>query len=530
MNQPLHDPMILAPEAEVLLRKIMGSDVFRQSPRLQRLLEYIVQQSLQGKGHRLKGYNIAVEVFDKPADFDPATSALVRVEMGRLRSKLLEYQASEGRQDSLRIELPKGNYEARIVEVQSPALVVAAPVNSLRQALDDKPSIAVIPLRNLSPDDGQSWFADGLTEDLVTDLSKISGLRVCSRHSSFKFRVFDYKDLSSIATQLGVRYVLHGSVRRGDSMIRVNVELTDTLTDTQVWAERYDLAASDFLMVQASVTGKIVTALAVSLSPIEEVRLGHSGTFYTEAHEEVMKGLGYYWQFKPEYNERAQFHFRRSIEVDPEYAGAYTWLARSMVYGYTMKWPGTSKQTLEEANRLIAKALELDGLLADAVAVQSWAHMWSHRYALAQEFGARAVQLDPNNSDCHMFYSIILSMTTHTGVGIEEAEISLKLNPMPSAFYQWTYGMALMFDDQPEKACEVFERGIKSGPTFLPNHVYLMHTLMVEGRIEEAKRAAQRYELIYGTRSVALETPGPRLDGRSRWEPAVQALGLLPVF
>ncbi|HEX4856358.1 MAG TPA: hypothetical protein VFV28_06060, partial [Limnobacter sp.] len=416
MSQPLQETASCSIDAETFLRKVTGSEAFRQSPRLQRLLSYIVQHSLQGKGNRLKGYNIAVDVFDKPADFDPATSALVRVEIGRLRSKLLEYYSVEGRHDALRIELPKGNYEARILDGYTAPGFSPVPLAPTRQTQEDKPSIAVIPLKNLSGDESQSWFADGLTEDLVTDLSKISGLRVCSRHSSFKFRLFDHKDLSSVATQLGVRHVLHGSVRRSPSMIRVNVELTDSLTDQQVWAERYDLPADDFLTVQARVTEKIVKALAVNLSPFEELRLGHAGTAYTEAHEEVMKGLGYYWQFKPEYNERAQFHFRRGIEIDPEYAGAYTWLARSLVYGYTMRWPGTSLNSLDEANTLLARALSLDGLLADAVAVQSWAHLWSHRYQLAQEFGARAVELDPNNADCHMFYSIILSMTTHTGV------------------------------------------------------------------------------------------------------------------
>ena len=530
------EPSINCPykeEVSTHLDRVLVSDSIRQSPRLQRLLYYIVSLTLQGHANRLKGYSIAVDVFDKPADFDPGTSALVRVEMGRLRSKLLEYYSSEGQSEPIRIELPKGNYEARIVNVRKgqpePVVPTRLPIQSASLARPvNKPSIAVIPLRNLSPEDGQSWFADGLTEDLITDLSKLSGLKVCSRHSSFKFRVFDYKDLSSIATQLGVQYMLHGSARRSETLVRVNVELTDTHTDQQIWAERYDLPVSDFLVVQANVTEKIVSALAVSLTPLEEVRLGHAGTHYTEAHEELMKGLAYYWQFKPEYNERAQYHFKNSICIDTEYAAAYTWLARSKVYGYTMKWPNHSLQTLQEANDLLAKALAIDGLLPEAVAVQSWAHMWSGQYELAQQMGAKAVQLDPNNADCHMFYSIILSMTTHTGLGIEEAEVSLKLNPMPSAFYQWTYGMALMFDDQIDKARAVFERGIHSGPTFLPNHVFLMNMLVRHGELEVAHRAAQRYELIYGSKEVRIKTPGPRLTEKSNWEPSLIELGLIP--
>lgn len=504
--------------------KVVQSSVFRQAPRLQRLFNYLVEASLNGQSHRLKGYSIAVEVFDRPADFDPSCSALVRVEMGRLRSKLLEYYTTEGQNDPVRFDLPKGSYSIGLVNAPATA---PARLQSIQMS-EDRPSIAVLPFLNMSTDAGQGWFADGMTEDLITDLSKLSGLRVCSRHACFALQNVQMDSPEAIAKKLNVRYLLQGSVRRGEQQVRINVHLTDTQNNSQTWAERYDRPLTNFLEVQANVTETIVKELAVQLTPLEEVRLGHTGTSNFAAHEEVLRGLGFYWRFQPTFNRESQLYFQRAIDMDPEYADAYVWLARSIVYAFTMRW-ADSCCDLKVADQCIERALAIDGLLSQAHAVNSWVHLWSDRYPESVRAGARAVELDPNSADARLFHSIALTMTTQSNAGLSEGEMCIKLNPIPSAFYLWVYGMALMYDNNFDKAIEVMEQGIQIAPSFQPNHVFLMHMQFKSGNLEAAARSAQRYELIYGTRKVPLRTPGPRASTVGAWIHSLSSLGLEPI-
>lgn len=502
--------------------KIVQSKVFRQAPRLQRLFSYLVAASFEGRSQRLKGYSIAVEVFDRPADFDPSCSALVRVEMGRLRSKLMEYYTDEGKGDPIRFELPKGSYAVGVVK----APIATTSESKPDVTLESKPSIAVLPFQNLSVDAGQSWFADGITEDVITDLSKLSGLRVCSRHASFALQNIKQDSPVEIAEKLKVRYLLQGSIRRGETQVRINVHLIDTRTNSQTWAERYDRPLTDFLAVQADVTEAIVKELAIKLTPLEEVRLGHAGTSNFKAHEEVLRGLGYYWRFQPTYNREAQLYFQRAIDMDPEYADAYVWLARSIVYAYTMRWD-ENLSDLEEANICVEKALAIDGLLPQAHAAASWVQLWSKQYEQAILSGARAVELDPNSADARLFHSIALSITTFSGAGISEAEMCLKLNPMPSTFYFWVYGTAHMYGENFDKAIEAMEKGIQVAPTFQPNHIFLIHSLVMANRMEEARRSVQRYELIYGNRQVPLRMLGPDAKSRaSDWKFSLTLMGM----
>ena len=237
---------------------MLATDIFSQAERQRRLLSYLVSETLDGRGGRLKGYSIAIAVFDRGADFDPSTEPIVRVEAARLRSKLREYYEREGRDDPLRIEIPKGSYAVQIG---------ASKIERTREAptREDKPTIAVLPFANLGDDPSQEYFADGIAEDLTTDLSKLSGLVVISRHSSFLYRRSS-KPAGEIAKELGVRYLLEGSVRRADTRVRIGANLIDTATGAQIWAERYDRELSDIFAVQDDVARRIVASLKVKLA------------------------------------------------------------------------------------------------------------------------------------------------------------------------------------------------------------------------------------------------------------------------
>src|SRR5437867_12069146 len=195
-------------------------------------------------------------------------------------------------------------------------------------ALPDKPSIAVLPFTNMSGDPEQEYFSDGITEDLITDLSKLSGLFVIARNS-----VFTYKgravDVGEVSRRLGVRYLVEGSVRKAGNRVRINAQLVNATTGGHLWAERYDRELQDIFALQDEVTQKIVFALKVMLTPDEQVRFRQAPTNNLDAYDSFLRGQAYFWRFTGEANTQARQMFERAIELDPQYAGAYAILSRT---------------------------------------------------------------------------------------------------------------------------------------------------------------------------------------------------------
>src|SRR5215510_12889456 len=189
-------------------------------------------------------------------------------------------------------------------------------------ALPDRPSIAVLPFTNMSGDSEQEYFSDGITEDLITDLSKLSGLFVIARNS-----VFTYKgtavDVGEVSRKLGVRYLVEGSVRKAGNRVRINAQLVNATTGGHLWAERYDRELQDIFALQDEVTQKIVFALKVTLTPEEQVRFRQAPTNNLEAYDSFLRGQAYFWCLTREANVQARQLFKRAIELDPQYAGAY---------------------------------------------------------------------------------------------------------------------------------------------------------------------------------------------------------------
>jgi len=207
------------------LDQLLASPPFTKSPRQQDLLRYLVDRTVDGQAARLKGYKIGVEVFGRADDFDPAVDAIVRVEVARLRGKLQEYYSGPGRADPLYIDLPKGGYGIRFLTPPGPEMADTTARRHSRP-LDDRPSLAVLPLANLSPEPGQDYFVDGITDSLIYGLSRLSGLFVISRQSSFAYRGSE-KSSAAIGAELGVKYLLEGSVQRAGQRVRITVQLVE---------------------------------------------------------------------------------------------------------------------------------------------------------------------------------------------------------------------------------------------------------------------------------------------------------------
>ena len=246
------------------LARILNSGPFQQSRRRQRFLEYIVNETLAGRGERLKGYNVALEVFDRPATFDPVVDPLVRIEAARLREKLREYYEADGRSDPIRIELPKGSYTPHIEFRQASAPAPSpyqVPMQGPVALMDGRPSLAVLPFVNIGDDPKWERFADGITEDIITDLSRSKDLIVIARNSTAVHKGKPV-DIRQIGRDLGVRYVLEGSIQSMGERVRVTAQLIEAASGSHVWSERYDRPVDDLFAVQNEVTQRIAATLA----------------------------------------------------------------------------------------------------------------------------------------------------------------------------------------------------------------------------------------------------------------------------
>lgn len=482
-----------AEQVKACLARILSTDVFAQSERQKRLLTYLVSETLEGRGDRLKGYSIAMAVFDRGADFDPTTEPIVRVEAARLRGKLREYYEREGRADPLRIEIPKGSYVVHINgstggdERQEPR----------REPSQAKPSIAVLPFTNLSDDPRQDYFADGIAEDLITDLSKLSGLLVISRHSSFLYKGCS-KPAAVIADELGVRCLVEGSVRRSDDRVRIAASLIDAATGAQIWAERYDRELRDIFAVQDDVARRIVKSLQIKLVGAESDRLGHEGTSSAEAHDKLLRGLERFWKYEGQAVKEAVQYFEEALSIDPQYAAAHAWLARVLMFIWALVY--ADEGIFNRAFNHALKAVALDDQLPLAQAMLGYIQMWRGKGGEALEAGRRAVTLDPNDADARVYLSLILHALGRAKEGLQYVRSAIRLNPHPSTFYLFALGVNYSGLGQYEEAVAAFIQGKELNPDFSPNYALLATNSLKFGRTEEALAAWRTFLTLAGGR------------------------------
>ena len=281
------------------LDRILKSGPFHQSRRRQRFFEYIVNETLAGRGGRLKGYNLALAVFDRSESFDSVTDPLVRIEAARLRDRLREYYEGDGQNDPIRIDLPKGTYTPQIEFRHQGAPQIAREKGSPPQDVSSTvPSVAVLPFDDLSADQNLGYLGDGVAEDIITALSRFPDLVVVARSSSFTYK-HKAVEVRQVGKDLGVGYVVEGSVRKDGDKLRIVAQLIDAKTGEHVWAERFDRSGMDPWALQDEITGMIVSAMTGEKGALKQAQYrqawGKEATtleeydYYLRGHEEFMK-------------------------------------------------------------------------------------------------------------------------------------------------------------------------------------------------------------------------------------------------
>jgi adenylate cyclase len=369
-------------------------------------------------------------------------------------------------------------WEAEVAPVATPVQVPALP--------DDRPSLAVLPFDNLSGDPEQEYFVDGMTEDLITDLSQVSGILVIARNS-----VFTYKgkavNVQQIGRELGVTHVLEGSVRRAGDRVRINAQLVNAADGSHVWAERFDRKITDVFALQDAVTRKLVTALAVALTQGEEERLNRSGEVSPEAYDMLLRGLERLRRYNPEDNRLSRDYFERALALDPNFARAHADLAFSYTTDLLSGWTAAPDETLELARKHGNMALELDPNQREVHFAMGSVHLRERRFEDAIESCLRAIKIDPNYADAYAQMAWFQMYAGRPDAGLELIEKAMRLNPHYSFFYSTVRGQIAFHLKRFEEAAAAFEAVVNRNPQFTVAHQLLAATYGHLGRIEDAE-------------------------------------------
>lgn len=363
----------------------------------------------------------------------------------------------------------------------------AAPAASLRS---DKPSVAVLPFVNMSNDPDQEFFSDGITEDIITDLSKVSGLFVLGRNT-----VFTYKgtavNLEKVAKDLGVAYVLEGSVRKAGQRVRINAQLIDGATGGHVWAERYDGQMSDIFALQDEITIKIVDALKVALLPLERQAITATPTDNVEAYSYCLRGRELLNMHYMRYYPTARGMFAKAVELDPALAAAYAGMADCDSYSYLNR-----KDAVMVASMLAnsAKAIELDPGLASAHAARGLACWGSGQAAEAEQAYRKALEIDPNLYEANFFYGRYCRAVGRLDQAAELFERASEVRPgdyKSVGLLQGVYELLGRGDAAAgagRRSVERAERELRARPE---NAIAAMHAAMALAAMGEKDRAMQ---------------------------------------
>jgi adenylate cyclase len=362
--------------------------------------------------------------------------------------------------------------------------------------LPDKPSIAVLPFVNMSADPEHEYFCDGITEEIITGLSKISGLFVIARNSSFAYKGKSPK-IQQVGGELGVRYVLEGSVRRSGSRVRITAQLIDASRGHHLWSERYDRELKDIFSIQDQITNEIMRVMQVKLTEGEQAcEWLKRGSGNLEAYEKGMKGMEYFRRFSPEGNAQARKLFQEGMALDPESPGHYVMLGWTHLVDILQGWTDATARSMEQAVALTRKALELDASLADSHALLGYIHLLNRDYAQAIAEGERAVRLNPNYADAHGWLAMILTSAGKPDDAILMIKKAMRLNPRPPNWYFLTLGDAFFWGQRYDEAAEAYTKAVKNSPDFLWAYLGLTASHGLLGHEKEAAETAAKVMAI----------------------------------
>jgi adenylate cyclase len=357
----------------------------------------------------------------------------------------------------------------------------------------------------MSDDPEQEYFSDGITEDITTDLSKISSLFVISRNSAFTYKGKATK-AQDISREMGVRYILEGSVRKAGERIRITAQLIDATEDRHLWAERYDCLLTDIFAMQDEIRQKIALALKVELTLEEHERFRRAPTTNLEAYDFYLRGGESFFralfEAKKEANERARQMSEKALELDPQYAGAYALLSQTYFLDWLYVWKQDRAHSLERVFTMAQRATALDDSLPLPHRILGQAYLWTKHHDQAIAEAERAIALDPNDADGYWTLGSILLLAERSEEAIGLIEKAIRLNPRSPVLYLHSLGQAYRVAGRYEEALVPLKKVLTLNPNFVSSHAVLAACYAELGR-EEAR--AEVAEILQLTPTWSLE-------------------------
>jgi TolB-like protein len=510
-------PQVVASQDSIRsqVARIVTSATFANARRSQRFLEFTVEQTLAGAQDSVKETVIAIEVFDRKADFDPRIDAIVRVEATKLRVRLSEYYSSEGVSAPVVIEIPKGTYvpkfslrpekqEAERIEPTPKRRNVNAAIASgalaalilcgvgiwfafgprLRTSPSGEiPAIAVLPFLNLSSEPENAYFSDGLADQLTDALARVDGLRVASRTSAFSFRGKPM-EAAEIAAKLHVNSILEGSVQRSNGRLRITLQLIRTRDGYHLWSQTFDRELKNIFEVQDEISRAVTRTLKVSLADDASRKKSRRYTKDAEAFDLYLRGLHVLNSLESDGAGRAIGLFQEAIDRDPQFALAYTGIAIGASQGaFTEVLP--PKEIAQQMRSAALKALAIDDTLAEAQAILAAVEAkFDWNWAGAERRLRHAIALDPRSSSVHFGYSTgVLAPQHRWDEALAECRIALDLDPLSVQMaycIPWTH----LFQGKVEQALAEFKKLNAEQPGAFADGIAI--ALMMAGRESEA--------------------------------------------
>ncbi len=420
---------------------------------------------------------------------------------------------------------------ARPVLVYRVALQAEAPNGGAAPA-PDKPSIAVLPFDNMSRDPEQEYFADGMSEDIITDLSKVSGLFVIARNSSFAYKGKSPK-IDQVSRELSARYVLEGSVRKAGNRVRINAQLIDGRTGGHVWAERYDRDLTDIFAVQDEVTERIVHVLKVTLTETEHRSITHRGTEDLEAYDLYLRGRERTVKLTREDNLEGRRLLEQAIARDPSFSAPRSMLGISRLGDFLNRWGEGWEDGLREGRELASRAVAVDDMDPVAHLAMALAHLWSREHEPAVAEAQRVITLDPNSAMGHGALGMILHYGGDSARALQHLEVSQRLDPHQLDLRLHNQALCHFMLGDLEAAAGLLRERIERAPQTDISRALLASTYGHLGRAEEARavwadlrrvnpdysleqrgailpyrRAADFARIAEGVRKAGIELPG----------------------
>ena len=334
-------------------------------------------------------------------------------------------------------------------------------------------------------DPEQEYFSDGITEDIITDLSKISGLFVIARHSSFVYKGRTV-EIEQVGKSLGVRYVLEGNVRRANDRVRIKAQLSDATTGEHVWADRYDGEMQDIFALQDQVTQQILQALPVKLTQGEHTSLAHRYTDNLEAYDLYLRGESYFWRLTKEANIQARQLFEQAISRDSQYAAAHAQLGFTHLMEWAFQW-NQSPQAIQKARDISQKAVDLDESLHITHQVLGYIAVFQKQYEQGIAALERSITLDPNYADAYVWLGDTMNFVGEPRKALTLIQQAMRLNPHYPPRYLFALGHTYRILGRTEDAITVLRQSLARNSNLMPSHFQLAAAYTEAGLEEEAR-------------------------------------------